>query len=127
MPYKPTNPPPKPRLPILDDPAVAPARVVSPAETCQILHSGPTRVNQLIHSGALRSYMDGSLRKVFLSSILEYQAAQVAAPPKQPKPRPAEAQKPELPTPKAEPLPQAKLKSRQRLKPWRAARRGRAR
>jgi hypothetical protein len=111
MPYKPANPVPKPRLAILDDPAIAAARVVSPAEAGQILQSGTTRINQLIQSGALRSYMDGSLRKVFLESIFAYQASLAARASQAPR-----ASQSRVEPPKPEPPPRPKGERRNRAR-----------
>jgi hypothetical protein len=71
----------RPRDPILDDPMVTRGgRVISPAETGAILQSGATRVNQLVQRGELKSYKDGRLRKIYLNSVLAYQARLGALP-----------------------------------------------
>jgi hypothetical protein len=58
---------------ILDDPALRGARVVSPKEAAAILGCGKTRMAELIAQGLVRSYLDGTKRKVFVDSLISYQ------------------------------------------------------
>jgi hypothetical protein len=60
---------------------IAAGRVISPTEAGAILQSGPTRIGELVRKGALRSYRDGRMRKIFLDSVLSYQAALTAQKP----------------------------------------------
>jgi excisionase family DNA binding protein len=61
---------------ILDDPAVVAARVVTVEEAKIILKVKQTKLYDLLNSKAIRSYRDGRDRRIYLSSILEWQAAQ---------------------------------------------------
>jgi excisionase family DNA binding protein len=130
MPRKPATPEPKPRPTILDDPDIKAMRVVSPAEAAAILRCGPTHLSELVRDGALRSYLDGTARRIFLESIFEYQRTQPIAPepkPRKPKPKARPSRLSWELKPALAPPPPVKLKPRQRLKPWQSARRGRGR
>jgi hypothetical protein len=61
---------------ILNDPLIASS---SQTEAGVILQSGPTRIGELIRKGLLRSYRDGRMRKIFLDSVIAYQASLAAA------------------------------------------------
>jgi hypothetical protein len=63
------------RITILDDPALASSRVITTVEAKTILKCGMTRLYELLGSGAIRSYKDGESRRIFLYSVLAYQAA----------------------------------------------------
>jgi excisionase family DNA binding protein len=58
---------------ILDDPSLISSRVVTPAEACILLKCRPTRLYELLNKKAIRSYKDGSNRRIFLVSLIEYQ------------------------------------------------------
>jgi excisionase family DNA binding protein len=60
---------------ILNDPEVARSRVITVAEAAGILSCGLTRLYDLLGDGSIRSYKDGNSRRVYLASVLEYQAA----------------------------------------------------
>jgi hypothetical protein len=67
-----------------DDPLEGPqigaeALVVKPAKACGMLDCGHTRFYELIASGELESYLDGSSRKVTVASIRGYIARRLAA------------------------------------------------
>jgi hypothetical protein len=55
------------------------ALVVKPAKACVMLDCGHTRFYELIASGELESYLDGSSRKVTIASIRGYIARRLAA------------------------------------------------
>jgi excisionase family DNA binding protein len=61
---------------ILDDPLLASSRVVTPKEATAMLRCGMTHLYELLENGALRSYKDGSKRRIYVYSILQYQARQ---------------------------------------------------
>jgi hypothetical protein len=46
--------------------------VVSPRRACHLLDCGITRIYELINSGAVETYKDGSSRKIVTASIREY-------------------------------------------------------
>jgi hypothetical protein len=109
-------------------------RVATPAEAMQILRCGSTHLNELVQSRALRSYLDGTARRIFVESIHQYQVAQAAMPKPAPKPRSARKPRPEpsapepVKVPKLEPAaPKTKAHLKARAKPWRTTRRGRGR
>jgi excisionase family DNA binding protein len=58
---------------ILDDPAILSSRVITVQEACAILRMGTTRLYDLLNKKAIRSYKDGTQRRIFLVSVLEYQ------------------------------------------------------
>lgn len=53
--------------------------VVSPKRAREILDIGTTKLYELLDSRQLRSYLDGKSRKIFLSSIGEYQRRRMSA------------------------------------------------
>jgi excisionase family DNA binding protein len=58
---------------ILNDPAVARNRVITVSDAAGILGCGVTRLYELLAAGAIRSYKDGNNRRVYLTSVQEYQ------------------------------------------------------
>jgi excisionase family DNA binding protein len=63
---------------VLDDPALASSRVITAVEAKQILRIGTTKLYELLGRGSIRSYKDGSSRRIYLYSVLQYQARQAA-------------------------------------------------
>jgi excisionase family DNA binding protein len=63
---------------IKDDPSLIGSRVITAAEAADLLQCGLTRMYELLGDGSIRSYKDGSSRRVFLVSVLNYQAGQAA-------------------------------------------------
>jgi excisionase family DNA binding protein len=57
---------------VLDDPAIAASRLVTVEEVKKILSCGTTHVYDLINQGRLKSFKDGSNRRVYLYSVLKY-------------------------------------------------------
>jgi excisionase family DNA binding protein len=57
---------------ILDDPAIAASRLITVEEVKKILSCGTTHVYDLINQGRLKSFKDGSNRRVYLYSVLRY-------------------------------------------------------
>ena len=55
------------------------ALVVKPARACLMLDCGHTRLYELLAASELESYLDGSSRKVVVSSIHAYVARRLAA------------------------------------------------
>jgi excisionase family DNA binding protein len=60
----------------IDDPALASSRVITIVDTMKLLKCGKTHLYDLLGKGAIRSYKDGSNRRVYLYSVLQYQARQ---------------------------------------------------
>ena len=61
---------------ILDDPALASSRVLTAVEAKQLLRIGTTKLYELLADGSIKSYRDGSSRRIYLYSVLQYQATQ---------------------------------------------------
>ncbi len=59
---------------IFDDPALRASRVITVAEARAILRCGIEKIYRLMGEGKIRSYKDGSSRRVYLYSVLEYMA-----------------------------------------------------
>ena len=60
----------------IDDPAMASSRVITIADAMKLLRCGKTNLYDLLGKGAISSYKDGSNRRIYLLSVLEYQARQ---------------------------------------------------
>jgi excisionase family DNA binding protein len=58
---------------ILDDPSLLSSRVITVNEACAILRMGVTKMYDLLNAKVIRSYKDGTQRRIFLVSVLEYQ------------------------------------------------------
>jgi excisionase family DNA binding protein len=63
---------------VLDDPALASSRVITVREARAILRIGLTKLYDLLGDGSIKSYKDGASRRIYLYSVLQYQAAQAA-------------------------------------------------
>jgi excisionase family DNA binding protein len=61
---------------ISDDPAIKASRVLTVDETKLLLKCGTTHLYDLLNTGKIRSYKDGSNRRIFLYSVLQYQKEQ---------------------------------------------------
>jgi excisionase family DNA binding protein len=66
-------------LSVLDDPVLKASRVITVDEMKTILQCGTTHAYDLLNSGAIRSYKDGSNRRIYLYSVLQYQERMAGA------------------------------------------------
>jgi excisionase family DNA binding protein len=64
---------------VIDDPSLASSKVITVKEAMALLRCGLTHLYDLLGKGEIRSYKDGSNRRIYLYSVLAYQARQSAA------------------------------------------------